>query len=310
MPWRFFDCRKRIERANYHREAIAQLWNKVCNMDSYAPLLNMNDDGTGSIRVRPVYDTQTMDEIRFHLGEFLYQLRAALDGCVYQSAIIDSGCNPPPNESTLEFPICTKGREFKSKRNRAKIAPLAQERRNIIEEVQPYRTPKVAPEELVREASRSLGILNDWARKDRHRTLHVVGSWPSNAEPLFDVEPGLKVRNVKVKSGAILEEEEEIATFRVVGYRRGMKVRANPNCSIDIAVDEEPRPCADNDIFGLRMFAMSKTCEVIIEWFEKSFEVHSPLVKRGASAKNGLIIQIWQKLKRIPARLRGLISRS
>ncbi|MDT5258885.1 MAG: hypothetical protein QOD10_3965 [Mycobacterium sp.] len=38
-------------------------------------------------------------------GEWLYLLRAALDGIVYHLAVRDSGQNPPPAERSLQFPV-------------------------------------------------------------------------------------------------------------------------------------------------------------------------------------------------------------
>lgn len=40
-------------------------------------------------------------------GEWLYLLRAALDGAAYYVAVRDSGQNPPPNERSIYFPIKT-----------------------------------------------------------------------------------------------------------------------------------------------------------------------------------------------------------
>jgi hypothetical protein len=57
------------------------------------------------------------------LGEFLYQLRAALDACIHQAAILESGKDPHPDEKALEFPICVSSEEFKN--SGWKIRPLA-----------------------------------------------------------------------------------------------------------------------------------------------------------------------------------------
>jgi len=75
-------------------------------------------------------------------GEMLYQLRAALDGSVYQAAIIESGQDPPPNENRLEFPICVSAAEFH--KSAWKIAPLSKQCRDFIESIQPYNAPELA----------------------------------------------------------------------------------------------------------------------------------------------------------------------
>lgn len=50
-----------------------------------------------------------------------------------------------------------------------------------------------------------------------------------------------------------------------------MRVQANPDLFIDIAVDEIPPPCADNDTLGNRLLAMLKTTHVVISSIKDSF---------------------------------------
>lgn len=93
----FEGCRQRIRRAKAHREDIAKLWNRAASKeDFYSVGLNMNDDGTGSITISPNYGWEFTNAIALHLGEMLYQLRAALDSAVYGAAIRESGEDPPP----------------------------------------------------------------------------------------------------------------------------------------------------------------------------------------------------------------------
>src|SRR6266571_3971800 len=107
MPFlEFVGCWQRIERAEAHRKAFAEAWNSFCDDVPYSPNLHIEDDGTGSISIIPRYDSLPV-AFALDLGEFLYQLRAALDGAVYGAAIRESGQNPPPDEKRLEFPVCS-----------------------------------------------------------------------------------------------------------------------------------------------------------------------------------------------------------
>jgi hypothetical protein len=76
---------------------------------------------------------------------------------------------------------------------------------------------------------------------------------------------------MKVNHSGFLEDENEVASFRLIGYRPGMKVQANPDLIIDIAVKEIPRPCADNDTLGNRLVSMIDAVKSIVHSFEKSF---------------------------------------
>ncbi|KKK87854.1 hypothetical protein LCGC14_2749070, partial [marine sediment metagenome] len=162
----FADCRERIARAKVHAKALAKAWSRFLEDEPYAPRLRVEDDGTGTLWVEPAHGLPR--HLALELGELLYQLRAALDGLVYGAAILETGEDPPPNHQQLEFPICASAADFKNARR--KLGPLAEERRAIIETIQPYNAVEgLRPEIVVFSPHRALGILNDWARKDRHR---------------------------------------------------------------------------------------------------------------------------------------------
>jgi hypothetical protein len=266
----FQGCWDRIERANSHRNAIAQTWGQFIEGNVYTSSAHVNSDGTGSIWVTPVCE-RLPPSFSLQLGEMLYQLRAALDGCIYAAAMLDSGKNPPPDEDYLEFPVCATTRGFKN--SARKIAPLSEERRRFIETVQPYHTEELSrgiePAFMVRNFNRNLGMLNDWARIDRHRQLHIVGSWPSSTDPILALPAGVKLVSLNVSATHFLEHEDKIADFGLEGWRCGMEMYANANMMIDIAVNESPPRCAPNDTFGPRLLGMVETVLKVIVRIEE-----------------------------------------
>jgi hypothetical protein len=272
MPLLEFEgCRERVRRAKAHREIMAKAWREIGEAeDFYSVGVRMKDDGAGTIWVVPHVPESFTSFFALELGEMLYQLRAALDSCVYHAAILETGKNPPPDENHLEFPIYRKRREYSNNEARV-LGPLIKKRRDIIQSVQPYNAPKLAPEDRVFNFNRALDILNEWARKDRHRTLHVVGSWASNLSPKIRCPAGATLKSIKTTGSGFLDNKDVIATFRLSGYKRGMEVQANPDLDIDIAVQEAPPPCADTDTLGNRLLAMLKATTVIVDSIERSF---------------------------------------
>jgi hypothetical protein len=265
----FESCRERIERAKAHRDALADDWNNFIKEDSYSVRVHVQTNGTGRIYVTPKFSALP-PRFSLEFGEMVYQLRAALDGCVYEAAVLHSKQNPPPDEDHLEFPICKSEGGFKN--SARSIKPLPQECRDFIELVQPYKVSKtVEPKIMVMRFNRSLGILHDWARKDRHRKLHLLGAWATKASPMVRVPSGVTVTAIEVAGFGFLREESEIAKFRIDGFRPGMKVRANPNLAIDIAVDEEPLPCAPSDVLGNRLFNIFLFVDSAVSAFEAFF---------------------------------------
>lgn len=266
----FQGCRNRLARADSHRKTLAKLWADFVKDDPYSVILNMDNDGTGKLLILPRYNP--LPEIfSLELGEMLYQLRAALDASIYASAVQQSGKEPPPNEGNLEFPICSSSDKFKE--SAGKVKPLSDERVRIIEAFQPYNTPENAPAELlVYNVNRTLGILNDWARKDRHRNLRIVGAWVSNADPTFRLPPGCRIAFIGITYDGFLEDEHVVAEFKIDGFSPGMEIEANPNLALDISVDEAPDPCDDNDMLGQRIDTMLFSVETVIDALEGSFD--------------------------------------
>jgi hypothetical protein len=120
-------------------------------------------------------------------------------------------------------------------------------------------------------AQRSLSILNDWARKDRHRKLHFVGSLAFDAKPMLRYPEGVSLVYMNVTGPTLLEKESQIAVFKLDGFSRGMKIQANPNLQIDIAIDEGPPPCCSDDSLGTRGLVISLVVKGIVSEFEKVF---------------------------------------
>ena len=267
----FDGCRQRLTRAKFHRDALSEMWREFATKNgAYTVSVCVNDDGTGGIWMSQVEDDGLFNRFALQFGEMLYQTRAALDGIVYQAAILETGKNPPPSEQNLEFPICNSASEF-AKKVGLYLRPLMQKRRDIIESVQAYNIPELGPEDIVFNFNRALVILHDWARKDRHRRIHIAGSWVSNASPKVRCPPGTSLAYLHVTGSGPLKNESKIASFRLIGYDPTMNVVANPDLAIDVAVDEDPPPCADNDTLGNRGLSMLKAARWIVDTIEDSF---------------------------------------
>jgi hypothetical protein len=113
--------------------------------------------------------------------------------------------------------------------------------------------------------------LNDWAKKDRHRRLHVVGSYVVKANPQLRLPDGVRLDSMRVAGAGLLVDKGKVADFRLSGYKPGMEIQGNPDAAIDIAVDEIPPPCADNDSLSTRITAMFVVIQCLMETFEETF---------------------------------------
>ena len=235
MPFaEFLDCRERIARARAHQRQLVHLWEEFVSDAPYTSGVRVQDDGSGEIWVAMQYDC--LPKIFALLfGEMIYHLRAALDSCVYGSAIRDNnGKNPPPKEQDLEFPIRPTLKRFEDAKYR--IEPLEPMRKEIIKSVQPFNIHEVPANQ--RWVNVHIGVLNELARKDRHRRLQFVGSYVSKTCPQLRVPSGVHVTAWEVENRGFLIGKAQVARFTLQGWSPSMAISANPNCAIDISLNE------------------------------------------------------------------------
>ena len=117
------------------------MWNTFIETDPYDTRLQISREGNGGIWV--VQATPIPEQFPLILGEILYQYRAALDGAVQVAAVIETGQDPPPNESDLAFPIMSSAGKFKNAERQ--IKPLSDKSKSLIEALQPYNAPALDP---------------------------------------------------------------------------------------------------------------------------------------------------------------------
>jgi hypothetical protein len=261
-------ARSRLNRAEAHFASCAAQWNNFPVEDLYRISLKVDPNGNGRVRVsrnKPI-----PEETSLLMGEALYQLRSALDACVYQASIYASGKNPPPDENKLEFPLCVDRDEF-PKLAKRRLSSLPQAVQDEIERMQPYNTPPLPAVDLIRNVNRTLGILNDLARKDRHRTLHLVGSWITDVQPEFDLPKGVKIASLTRTMGGFLSDWSDVATFKLTGFHGQRNIQVNPFLVTSMGLNEPPPACHENDNWGQRFTQMITTVNFVIGDLENYF---------------------------------------
>ncbi len=269
----FQDSRDRLDRAQAHRTTFNDAWKALLKSRPHKTIVRVEVDGTGTIWVEP---PPLPIGLSLELGEMLYQLRAALDACVYRAAVLDSGIDPPPNENALEFPICLTQTSWRD--SARKVAPLSDEHRQIIEQIQPYNAAKYPG---MTRVIRSLGILNDWARKDRHRRLHIVRAWLGPVQPRLQIGEPARLASLVARAPGLLEGDTEVARFVLEGWIPGTKIKVSPYIPFEVAVDESPPPEGPTDTLDRRVGEMFYAVRFMVEAFEKTFEPPYPIKVRG-----------------------------
>ncbi|WP_156628476.1 hypothetical protein [Mycobacterium sp. 1274756.6] len=133
--------RGRVLRASEVRESIGALWDEYVERDPRRIGL-VADDGSNTRWTLVIHTNEPMPvRISTLFGEWLYLLRAALDGVAYYAAVRDSGQNPPPNERNIHFPIKTAPGKYDSQSHREALKALSISTFAGLRTVQPFNAP-------------------------------------------------------------------------------------------------------------------------------------------------------------------------
>lgn len=221
----FAACWLRVDRAETHRKATADVWNQFIEDDPYD--FSLVDRGGGRLALRVCQRIPTPPEAAILIGEWLYNLRCALDYCIYATAICVSGKNPPPGQGVLQFPIYEHEEAYR--KNEYRLKPLAPHHRPLVEAAQPYRHPD--PD------TSALGWLNRLARIDRHRRLTVMTAYMAEMRPIVMVPQGCAV-DLQFGDRVMVDDAADIAHLTVTPWQQGWDIDANPQAGIDPEIGE------------------------------------------------------------------------
>jgi hypothetical protein len=263
MSLAFETCWHRVARAEVHRQALTQLWNGIDTQNSYISHAEINDDGTGKLFITPVKQDWLLP-FSLQFGEMLYQLRGALDSCVYDAAVLKFGQSPPPDAEKWNFPFTADPSKFKEAMKRMKKIP--DDIRGLIEAVQPYKAATGHHEGKDWDIGQTLEILNNWARIDRHRKLHLAGTACTSGNLQIILPSGMTLEYCNFVERTILEDKSEIAQFKIANFIPAGRAFMNPQFTFQVVVNETPR-CLLSDIST----AMMLSVQVIRESFERHF---------------------------------------
>lgn len=124
----------RVDHAAELRARMAQLWNDYIEGHPFTPSLIGEGDGVYILRVWE--DQPPPAELAVTTGEWLYNVRSALDYVVWATAAYESGRIPPPTEGQLQYPIYDS--EDAWSRNLYRLKPLAEHHRSMLKVMQPF----------------------------------------------------------------------------------------------------------------------------------------------------------------------------
>lgn len=231
----FRDSRQRIARAIIHAKNIVRVWETLIDRDQIPEpeiLKRGNHNFVASISLK--YETE--NDLSLLIGEYFYQLRAALDAAMYRSMALQEGVADPLKADSVEFPIYTDRKRFD--RSPVMKSSLPAEVKNWLRSIQPFAFEN-SNDSGDRELGRRLKILHDCARKDRHRRLHVTMATITNLETAFLHTPNLVISNIKPIPIDFLNGETDFLAFDVHVFEKGdTSIKLATGVTIEFAMAE------------------------------------------------------------------------
>ena len=202
----------RIDRAHRHGQAAINLWEGLLKDNSGTSHIRQESNliAVASISFAKPFGDST--PIALEIGEFFYQLRAALDGAIYKFASELNAPHAPADEEHLYFPIVKSQKAFKKSAFNAN--PFPQELKDWVESIQPYNIGNVS-DTLQRSAAHWLGQLNSFCNIDKHRRLHVVAMGPGEITGHFLPPLGCEITFTEGINANFFEGEFEFLRFGV-----------------------------------------------------------------------------------------------
>jgi hypothetical protein len=215
----FDGCWQRLDRAAEHRKASTDLWNEYLAPHPYDYTVIDNQDGTYIVRV--TQDTPIPAELGILIGEWLYNLRAALDNIIWATAAHVAGTIPPPKEHVLQYPIYDN--EDAWTKNLYRLNSLADHHRQMLHQMQPYNSDVDA---------NYLGWVNRLSRDDRHRRPNAMTSYIADLRPVVGLPPGTQA-TIQFGERIIDGGSADCVRLTVHNWTPDMVVKLNPRLGID-----------------------------------------------------------------------------
>ena len=204
---------------------MSELWNAYLDPHPFDFSLIRQSETTYVLRVEQ--QTPVPPELSVLFGEWLYNMRSALDYIVWATAVHTSGKMPPPGEGVLQYPIYEDADAWS--KNLYRLKPLAEHHRAMLLMMQPFNSEY--PE------ANFLGWINRLARIDRHRRLAIWTARLAEATPVLAIPSGVSPRfewgQFVLRGGTA-----DLARLTFPDGASADGVSANPRVGIDPEIEE------------------------------------------------------------------------
>lgn len=147
-----------------------------------------------------------IDPLGFLVGDFVHDLRAALDNLMFAVSVAENG-GPLPEDNRVQFPVCKSSTAFASRREQHQF--LGQAARDVVESFQPYeiQDPNASVWQKRPRTIQPLWVLDRLWNLDKHRATHPAFHAFSRKLGYVVSHQGSEVTGMGFKDGPLKDEE-------------------------------------------------------------------------------------------------------
>lgn len=232
------DSHERLRRANRHANTFVNAYIRFFHDDPkpFGISHKMRDDRNGVILLVP--QKTIKGDLPLVLGEFFYQLSAALDCAMWRAyeKLGSTNSTGKLDEERLYFPICKTSGQFKNATFNS--IPLPHELKDWLASIQPcnaHDLPTGSEDEAIAE---SLKTIHRFAARDRHRKPRIVATVVSQNTALIECTPPARITYIQNLVAAPVEGQYEIAAFGIEGMTAETELNVDGNFSVGVAVED------------------------------------------------------------------------
>jgi hypothetical protein len=248
--------RAKVERAQEHLIALDAATGEFFEVDPYEIVGEFEAEASEYLfRVKVLREPPL--RLGVMLGDFIHNLRSALDHLVWQLVLLDGNS---PDRSTC-FPVASSREQFDRMAEKA-LPGLIPEHVARIEALQPYHARD-------RQEVHLLKLLPRLSNTDKHQIVHATLGWFRSdfvTQPLFtpNADAGV-IQRRELAQGERMEDGVVIARVKLAPAGPNPQVQMDAQVQIDIAFGERP-------IRAVALAKIGQRVHQIIESFAPDFE--------------------------------------
>ena len=279
MVRRFKNSWNRLDRAGLHRNSFKAEWDSLFGDGERSSSVRRDNKSPGWWILSADLSTDTIERIRnnqlsFILGEFAYQLRASLDGLIWDAVAYKQGKEPSPDEkglANLEFPLAPTWKAKDTKHDRFHGFPFPQNLVDWMKTIQPGTADKpIGHPDLGLQIT--LQAIHNLARFDRHRRLRVISMLPLDdayVRILGTEPPGGWVESCEWLECNPFDGKYDVVRFKVVGIGGLLPYKVSLEPYLRFSVFAEDIESYEGTGIGVELDRFIAATEHVISRFEE-----------------------------------------